>query len=161
MASSTLPALPGAAALSGPELIYGVQSGVDSKITATQVATYVNGQFSGDATVNNSGVVTCTKTASNPFGVLATATVPLSLANGGTGTATPALVQGSNITITGSWPNQTIAASLPASSGIPLAHGGRLTLQSAIPVMGSSSTAATTLYYAPYSKADNPQYISI
>ena len=38
-----------------------------------------------------------------------TGTLPI--ANGGTGTATPALVQGSNITITGSWPNQTIAAS--------------------------------------------------
>ena len=37
-------------------------------------------------------------------------TTPLSVAQGGTGTTTPALVQGSNITITGSWPNQTIAA---------------------------------------------------
>jgi hypothetical protein len=34
----------------------------------------------------------------------------LPVANGGTGTATPALVQGTNITITGSWPNQTINA---------------------------------------------------
>lgn len=31
-------------------------------------------------------------------------------ANGGTGTATPGLIQGTNITITGSWPNQTINA---------------------------------------------------
>jgi len=35
----------------------------------------------------------------------------LPVANGGTGTATPGLVQGANVTITGSWPNQTIAAS--------------------------------------------------
>ena len=50
-------------------------------------------------------------------GVLTNATgLPLStgvtgllpVANGGTGTATPALVQGTNITITGTWPNQTI-----------------------------------------------------
>jgi hypothetical protein len=34
----------------------------------------------------------------------------LPVANGGTATATPALVQGANITITGTWPNQTIAA---------------------------------------------------
>jgi glucose/arabinose dehydrogenase len=40
----------------------------------------------------------------------------LPVANGGTGTATPSLVQGSNITITGSWPNQTITAA--ASTGI-------------------------------------------
>lgn len=35
----------------------------------------------------------------------------LSVANGGTGTATPALVPGTNVTITGTWPNQTINAS--------------------------------------------------
>lgn len=33
------------------------------------------------------------------------------VAQGGTGTATPALVQGTNVTITGSWPNQTINSS--------------------------------------------------
>lgn len=36
---------------------------------------------------------------------------PLSIANGGTGTATPGLVAGTNVTITGSWPNQTINSS--------------------------------------------------
>jgi hypothetical protein len=35
----------------------------------------------------------------------------LPVANGGTGTATPSIVAGSNITVTGTWPNQTIAAS--------------------------------------------------
>lgn len=34
----------------------------------------------------------------------------LPVLNGGTGTATPSLVQGTNVTITGTWPNQTIAA---------------------------------------------------
>ena len=34
----------------------------------------------------------------------------LPVANGGTGTATPGLLQGANITITGAWPNQTINA---------------------------------------------------
>jgi len=38
-----------------------------------------------------------------------TSTLPV--ARGGTGTSTPALVQGSNVTVTGTWPNQTIAAS--------------------------------------------------
>ena len=37
-----------------------------------------------------------------------TGTLPI--ANGGTGTSTPALVQGSGVTITGTWPNQTISA---------------------------------------------------
>jgi hypothetical protein len=52
-----------------------------------------------------------TGTTSTTFANLTTnVTGLLPVANGGTGTATPALVQGSNITITGSWPNQTIAA---------------------------------------------------
>jgi len=34
----------------------------------------------------------------------------LPVANGGTGTATPGLVAGANVTITGTWPNQTIAS---------------------------------------------------
>ena len=34
----------------------------------------------------------------------------LAVASGGTGTATPALVAGTNVTITGSWPNQTVNA---------------------------------------------------
>ena len=38
-------------------------------------------------------------------------TTPLSVGQGGTGTATPALVAGTNVTITGSFPNQTINAS--------------------------------------------------
>ena len=35
----------------------------------------------------------------------------IQVAKGGTGTATPALVAGTNVTISGSWPNQTINAS--------------------------------------------------
>lgn len=34
----------------------------------------------------------------------------LPIANGGSGTATPSLVAGTNITVTGTWPNQTIAS---------------------------------------------------
>jgi hypothetical protein len=49
------------------------------------------------------------KVASNSFAATGLTGI-LPIANGGTGTATPALVQGSGVTITGSWPNQTIAA---------------------------------------------------
>ena len=35
----------------------------------------------------------------------------LPIANGGTGTATPGLVEGTNVTITGTWPNQTVNSS--------------------------------------------------
>jgi hypothetical protein len=37
-------------------------------------------------------------------------TTPLSVANGGTGTAAPGLVAGTNIGISGAWPNETITA---------------------------------------------------
>jgi hypothetical protein len=52
-------------------------------------------------------------TATNLTGLPLTTGVTglLPVANGGTGTATPSLVQGTNVTITGTWPNQTIAAS--------------------------------------------------
>lgn len=35
---------------------------------------------------------------------------PLSVANGGTGTSTPGLIAGANVSITGTWPNQTITS---------------------------------------------------
>jgi hypothetical protein len=43
----------------------------------------------------------------------------LPVANGGNGTASPTLTQGSNVTITGSWPNYTIAASSGCSGANP------------------------------------------
>lgn len=43
-------------------------------------------------------------------------TTPLSVANGGSGTATPSLVAGANIAVTGSWPNQTIALTNAAAT---------------------------------------------
>lgn len=40
----------------------------------------------------------------------------LSVARGGTGTTTPSLVAGTNVTISGSWPNQTVNATAGSSS---------------------------------------------
>jgi hypothetical protein len=44
----------------------------------------------------------------------------LDVANGGTGTATPSLVAGTNVTITGTWPNQTINSSGGGGGGGPI-----------------------------------------
>lgn len=45
---------------------------------------------------------------------------PLPVAQGGSGTATPSLIAGSNVTITGSWPDQTIAASFSELTPVTL-----------------------------------------
>jgi hypothetical protein len=48
--------------------------------------------------------------------------------------------------------NQTGATAAPTSVQIPISQPmGRLTLQSGVPVMVSSTTGATTVYYTPYS----------
>lgn len=60
---------------------------------------------------------------------------PLPIANGGTGTATPGLVAGTNVTITGSWPDQTINSS-GGGSGITALTGD-------VTASGTGSVAAT------------------
>lgn len=53
-----------------------------------------------------------------PLATGVTGTLPV--ANGGTGTATPSIVAGTNITVSGTWPNQTInssGSSLPSQTG--------------------------------------------
>lgn len=80
-ADSTVAALTAAGAVSGTELFYCVQTGADRKCTATQLATFIFGQVSGDATSTGPGVFTVTKTSGVAFGTLATVTP-------GTGVAT-------------------------------------------------------------------------
>jgi hypothetical protein len=65
-----------------------------------------------------------------------TGTLPV--ARGGTGTATPALVQGANVTITGTWPNQTIAAAAPGTGTVTA-----VSVASANGFAGTSSGGAT------------------
>jgi hypothetical protein len=58
---------------------------------------------------------TLTNATGLPLSTGVTGTLPV--ANGGTGTATPSIVAGTNVTVTGTWPNQTIAASGGGSPG--------------------------------------------
>jgi hypothetical protein len=70
----------------------------------------------------------------------------LSIANGGTGTATPGLIAGQHVTITGNWPNQTISATGghgPGGGGTVTSVG--LSLPSQFTVTGSPVTTAGTL----------------
>jgi len=67
---------------------------------------------------------------------------PVTVANGGTGTATPALVAGTNISITGSWPNQTINAT---GGGTGTVTSVGLSLPAVFTVSGSPVTTSGTL----------------
>ena len=90
--------------------------------------------------------------------VLSTA---LPVTSGGTGTSTPALVAGANVTITGTWPNQTIAAASPGTgtvtsvavsggttglttSGGPITSSGTITLAGTL-AAANGGTGTTTL----------------
>jgi hypothetical protein len=83
----------------------------------------------------------------------------LPVANGGTGTASPGLVQGTNITISGSWPNQTISSTgggsfdpaSPGAIGGTAPAAGSFTALSAsasllLPSAASGTPAAGHLY---------------
>ena len=66
----------------------------------------------------------------------------LPVANGGTGTATPSIVAGTNVTVTGTWPNQTIAASAGGSGTVTSVAA---TVPSVFSVSGSPITTSGTL----------------
>ena len=82
----------------------------------------------------------------------------LDVANGGTGTATPAIVAGTNVTVTGTWPNQTVnasgtvtsvAASVPtflSIAGSPITTSGTLAITysgTALPIANGGTGTAT------------------
>jgi hypothetical protein len=84
------------------------------------------------------------KIVSNPVVLTTDVSGILPIANGGTATATPGLVQGSNITITGTWPNQTIAAAAPGSGSVTSVAA---TVPSLLSVSGSPITSSGTLAF--------------
>lgn len=74
----------------------------------------------------------------------------LPVANGGTGTGTPALVSGTNVTITGTWPNQTVNAAAGGFTGGTLTsalnEAPTVTIASAASVaIGAAAANAVTI----------------
>jgi len=71
----------------------------------------------------------------------------LSVANGGTGTTTPSLVPGTNVTITGTWPNQTINASGGGGGSVTSVSGtgsvNGITLSGTVTSTGSLTLGGT------------------
>jgi len=75
------------------------------KIVSNPVA--LTTDVTGTLPIANGGTGT---TATTFVNLTTNVTSVLPVVNGGSGTATPSLVAGSNVTVTGTWPNQTVAA---------------------------------------------------
>ena len=117
---------------------------------------YISAGGTGTVTsVAVSGGTTGLTTSGGPITAAGTITLAgtLAVASGGTGTATPSLVQGTNVTITGSWPNQTINATA-GGSGTVTSVGGTgtvngLTLTGTVTTSGNLTLGGTLDLSAP------------
>ena len=92
---------------------------------------------------------TLTNTTGLPLTTGVTGLLPI--ANGGTGTATPAIVAGTNVTVSGLWPNQTINAT---NSGTVTSVGGTgtvngITLTGTVTTSGNLTLGGTLDLSAP------------
>jgi hypothetical protein len=105
-------------------------------LSSADWTTFNNKLTSGGAlgTPSSGNLANCTFPTlnQNTSGTAAGLSSILAVASGGTGTATPALVAGTNVTITGTWPNQTINST--ASGG-----GGTVTSVAAL-TLGTTGT---------------------
>jgi hypothetical protein len=90
--------------------------------------------------------VTLTNATGLPLSTGVTGTLPI--ANGGTGTTTPSLVAGTNVTITGSWPNQTINSTGGGGGGSGTVTSVAATVPSFLSVSGSPITTSGTLAFS-------------
>ena len=98
MADVKISQLPAASTpLAGTEEIPLVQSSTTKKITVSNLLTSAN-----------LGTPTAINLANATNVPMAQASGILPVVNGGTGTSTPAIVAGTNVTVSGTWPNQTI-----------------------------------------------------
>lgn len=115
---------------------------VDGYLTSTDWNTFNNKQPAGSYLTSGGALGTPSSgTATNltglPLSTGVTGTLPV--ANGGTGTTTPSLVAGTNVTITGTWPNQTINSTGGGGGG-----SGTVTDVSVVSANGLAGTVATS-----------------
>jgi hypothetical protein len=118
---------------------------------------YISAGGTGTVTsVDVSGGTTGLTTSGGPITAAGTITLggTLAVASGGTGTATPALVAGTNVTITGSWPNQTINATGGGGSGTVTSVSGTgtvngITLTGTVTTSGNLTLGGTLDLSAP------------
>jgi hypothetical protein len=95
--------------------------------------------------VNVSGGTTGLTTSGGPITGAGTITLAgtLAVASGGTGTSTPSIVAGTNVTVSGTWPNQTINATGGGGSGTVTSVA--LSAPAFLSVSGSPVTTSGTL----------------
>ena len=125
--------------------------------TYTKVTTDAKGRVTVGANLTAGDVPTLNQ---NTTGTAANVTGIVAVANGGTGTATPSLVAGTNVTITGTFPNQTIAASGGGGGGggihvltTPISnrvYGARISSPSSF---SSGALSANTMLLYPFMPA--------
>jgi trimeric autotransporter adhesin len=113
-------------------------------LTSTDWTTFNNKQPAGSYLTSGGALGTPSSgTATNLTGLPLTTGVTgiLPVANGGNGTATPSLVAGSNVTITGTWPNQTVAST--GGGGVTSFSAGSTGLTPATATTGAVTLAGT------------------
>lgn len=106
MADVKISQLPAATTpLSGPEQLPLVQGGVTKQVTVSDMLT--------DANLGTPTVIDLANATNVP---VEEAIGVLPVVNGGTGLTNPSLIAGTNVSVTGTWPNQTINASAVVQS---------------------------------------------
>jgi len=139
MANVKISQLPSATTpLGGTEVLPIVQGTTTKKVS-------VAGLFTSPVMVTPTLGTPASGTATNLTGLPLTTGVTgiLPVANGGNGTATPSLVAGSNVTITGTWPNQTIASTGGGGGGVTSFSAGTTGLTPATATTGAVTLAGT------------------
>lgn len=121
-----------------------------SDITASGTVTSVagTGTVSGltlTGTVTTTGNLTLGGTLSG-VSLTSAVTGTLPVANGGTGTTTPSLVAGTNVTISGSWPNQTINSTPGLSYSISASDSSDFVFSGPGIVSGNTNDPVLYLY---------------
>ena len=113
--------------------------------TYTKVTTDAKGRVTVGANITAGDVPTLNQ---NTTGTAANVTGIVAVANGGTGTATPSLVAGTNVTITGTFPNQTINSSGGAA--------GVTAVTATTPVVATGTTTPVISLATNYGDTQNP-----